>query len=149
MMDDETDKIVKELFESLLERYQKGLEESMKGSEFVFDSVDLLEYKLNKIVLHGRGSYLDSPKWLKKKQKKTIIIPKNHDDKCFQYAVTAALNYQNIKKNPQRISNMKPFIDQYDWKEINFPSYKEDWKKFELNNKSFAVNTLFVPYNIE
>ena len=50
-MGNETDEIIKELFESLLQRYQEGLEESMKGSEFFFfffDSVDLLEYKLNK-----------------------------------------------------------------------------------------------------
>ena len=43
---------IKELFESLLQRYQEGLEESMKGSEFVFESVDLLEYKLNKTDLN-------------------------------------------------------------------------------------------------
>ena len=47
-MGNETDEIIKELFQSLLQRYQEGLEESMKGSEFFFDSVDLLEYKLNK-----------------------------------------------------------------------------------------------------
>ena len=55
MMDDEIDEIIKQSFESLLQRYQVGLEESMKGSEFVFDSVDLLEHKLNKIVLNRGG----------------------------------------------------------------------------------------------
>ena len=93
-MGDETDEIIKELFESFLQRYQEGLEESMKGSEFVFDSVDLLEYKLNKIGLNRGGSYVDSPKLLK--NKKAIINPKNNDDKCFQYALTVALNDQNI-----------------------------------------------------
>ena len=93
-MGDETDEIIKELFESFLQRYQEGLEESMKGSEFVFDSVDLLEYKLNKIGLNRGGSYVDSRKWLK--NKKAIINPKNNDDKCFQYALTVALNDQNI-----------------------------------------------------
>ena len=44
-------KLSKNFFESVLQRYQEGLEESMKGSEFVFDSVDLLEYKINKINL--------------------------------------------------------------------------------------------------
>ena len=38
----------------------------MKGSEFVFDNVDLLYYKLRKISLNGGGSYIDSPKWLNK-----------------------------------------------------------------------------------
>ena len=36
-------------------------------------------------------------------------------------ALTVALSYQNTKKDPQRI---KPFINQYDWKGINFPSQK-------------------------
>ena len=45
MIGNETDEITEELFDSLLQRYQEGLEESMKGSEFVFDCVDLLFYK--------------------------------------------------------------------------------------------------------
>ena len=53
---------------------------------------------------------------------KITINPKNSDDKCFQYAITVALNYQNIKSNPERISKIKSFIEQYDWKEIDFPS---------------------------
>ena len=48
----EVDEIIKELFDSLLQKYKKGLEESMKGSEFVFDTVDLLYYKLRKISLN-------------------------------------------------------------------------------------------------
>ena len=64
------------------------------------------------------------------------------DNNCFQYALTTALNYQNIKSHPERISNLKPFIDQYNWKEIDFPSEQKDWKKFELNNKSIALNSI-------
>ena len=123
-MASEANEITGELFKSFLQRYQEGLEESMKESEFVFDSVDFLEYKLNKIGLNRGGSYVDSLKWLK--YKKATINPKNNDDKCFQYALIVALNYQNIKKDPQRISKIKPFINQYDWKGINFPSHKED-----------------------
>ena len=33
------------------------------------------------------------------------------------------------------------------WKVIDFPSHKKDWKKIELNNKSFVLSILFVPYN--
>ena len=43
-MGSETDEIIEDLFESLLKRY---LEESMRGSEFIFDSVDALYYDLN------------------------------------------------------------------------------------------------------
>ena len=90
IMGNVTDEIIEELFESLLQKYQERLEEKMRGSEFVFDSVDLLYYNLHKISLNGDGSYIDSPKWLKKK--KATINPKNNDDKCFQYALTVALN---------------------------------------------------------
>ena len=69
----------------------------MKGSEFIFDSVDKLYYNLNKISLNRGGSYIDSTEWIKKK--KTIINPNNNDDKYFQYALIFALNYQSIKKN--------------------------------------------------
>ena len=99
---------IKELFESLLQRYQEGLEESMKGSKFVFDSVDLLEYKLNEIGLNRGVSYVDSPKWLK--SKKATINPKNNDDKCFQYALTIISNYQNIKNNPKEYQILNPLL---------------------------------------
>ena len=90
MMGNERDEIIDELFESLLQRYQEGLEESVKGSEFVFDSMDLLYYKLHKISLNRGGSYIDSTEWLK--NKKATINPKNNDGKYFQFAITEALN---------------------------------------------------------
>ena len=62
---------------------------------------------------------------------------------------TVALSYEQIKSHPERISKIKPFIDQYNWKEIDFPSHKKDWKKFESNNKSIALNLLHVPHNTE
>ena len=126
MMGSETDKIIKELLKSFLQKYQEWLEESMKESAFVFDSVDLLHYHLQKISLNRDRSHIDSPKWLK--NKKATINLETNDDKYFQYALTVALIYQDIKKDPQRISKIKPFINQYDWKEIDFPSHQKDWK---------------------
>ena len=49
VMGSETDEIIEELFESFFQKYQEGLEESMKGSEFIYDSVDALYYNLNKV----------------------------------------------------------------------------------------------------
>ena len=51
MIGSETNKIIKELFKSILQRYQEGLEESVRESEFMFDSVDPSYYDLNKISL--------------------------------------------------------------------------------------------------
>ena len=39
MMGSETDEIIEERFKSFLQRYQEGLEESMRRSEFIFDSI--------------------------------------------------------------------------------------------------------------
>ena len=83
----------------------------MKGSDFEFDGVNFLYYDFNKTSIYRGGSYIDSPKWLK--DKKSTINPKNNDDKCFQYPVTLALNLDNIDNHPERISKIKPFIDQY------------------------------------
>ena len=147
MMGSETDDITDELFESLLQKYQEGLEESMRASDFIFDSVNLLYFNLQKISLNRKGSsYINSPKWLK--NKKARINPKNNDNNCFQYALTVALNYQNIKKDTQRILKIKPFINQYNWKETDFPSEQKDWKKSELN-KSIFLNILLALYNTE
>ena len=129
MIGSETNEAIEELFKSLLQRYQKELEESMKGSEFVFDGVNALYYDLNKISLNRRKSYIDSPKWLK--NKKATINPKNNGNKCFQCAVTVALNYKQIKSHPERTAKINPFIEQYNWKELDFPSHSKDWKKFE------------------
>ena len=72
---DNTNEVVNELFESVLSRYQIGLETSMRGSNFILDSVQLLYYKYRKINFKRGGSYINSPDWIKKK--KATINPKN------------------------------------------------------------------------
>ena len=62
MAGSETNEIIMDLFVSFLQKYQERLEESMRGSEFVYDSVDVLYYNLNKVSLSRGGSYIDSPK---------------------------------------------------------------------------------------
>ena len=84
-----------------LQKYQEGLEESMKGSEFVYDSVNVLYYNLNKVSLSRGGSYIDFPKRLE--NKKVTTNPKNNNDKCFQYVLTVTSNYEQIKDNPERM----------------------------------------------
>ena len=68
-MGSETYNIIKELFKSFLQRFQERLEESVGRSEFIIDSVILLESKLNKINTGNVRSYIDSIKWLKKIRK--------------------------------------------------------------------------------
>ena len=109
LIGNKTSGIIGKLFNSPLQKCQEGLEESMRGDEFIFDSVDLLYYKLQNISLKKGRSYIDASKWLM--DKKATISPRNKDDKCFKYAVAVTLNYEQIKSHPERISKFKPFID--------------------------------------
>ena len=68
---------------------------------------------------------LNSSGWLRGK-KKTIIS----GDNDFKNALNDALNYQNIETHPERISKLKPYINKYNWKGIDFPAGPKDWKKF-------------------
>ena len=55
MIGSDTNEVIKELFKSLLQRYQENLEEKMSGSEFVLDALNVLYYDLNKISLNSGG----------------------------------------------------------------------------------------------
>ena len=125
MMNDKADKIIEELFQSLLSRYQIGLETLMWGSNFFFDCVHLLYYKCHEINFKGGGLYINFSDWIKNKT--TIISVNKKDNKCFQYTVTVVLNHEQIKSDPQ--TKIKAFIDKYNRKGINYPSEKDDRQK--------------------
>ena len=102
----DSNEVVDELFESLRSRYQRNLETSMRGSNIISDSVQLMYYKSHKVNFRGGGSYINSPDMIK--NKKATINSKNIDDKCFQNVLTVALHYGEIEANPERVSNVKP-----------------------------------------
>ena len=77
MINDEADEVIKELFDSLKNRYQNN-SESMKDNELDFDYVQLLCYKCHKTNFNCGRSYIDSPDQMK--NKKTTINPINEKD---------------------------------------------------------------------
>ena len=94
MISDEVDEVIKELFGSFKNRDHNNLELMMKSSEFVFDHVQLLYYKCHKRNLYQGELHIDSPDLIKKA---TINAIKKEDNKCFQLAVTVALDCKGIK----------------------------------------------------
>ena len=54
-----------------------------------------------------------------------------------------ALNYRKIKWKPERVVNIEPFINEYNWDGIRYPSEMEDWKNFERNYLTIALNVLY------
>ena len=130
----------------IVDDYQFSLRTKMKSS-LVYDRVRAFYYKLHKISINrSDGSYIKSPDWIE--NKKATINPKNkNDDQFMQHVISVALNYEQIDNHPERISKIKPFINMYDWIDLNFPSHKENWDTFEKNNKSITLNIFYVPYN--
>ena len=88
------------------------------------------------------GSYIDSADW--SKEKEATINQKIEDDECFQYVLMVALNFGKIESHPERVSNIKPLINNYNWKGINCPSKIGDWKMFEKNYLTIALNILYI-----
>ena len=96
----DTSDAINELIDSFMKRYQERIETKMKGSSYIFERIDLLEYHLHKISLNRGSSYIESSEWIKNKG--VTVNPKNtKNNNCFQYAITAGLNYQNINHNPE------------------------------------------------
>ena len=83
-------------------------------------------YKCQRTDFNHGGSYIDSPDWIKNKKNKLYQWKKQ----CFQYSVTVTLNYEEIKKDPQIITKIKPYINKYNCEVINYPSEKDDLKNF-------------------
>ena len=65
------------------------------------------------------STFIKTPKWIK--NKKCAINLQNDNNKCCQYSVTLPLHHNKINSHPQRITWIKPFINNFNWKNINFP----------------------------
>ena len=74
----ETDDIVKKFINSFFNNYQKEEIILRNGSNFVFESVDLLSYHIHKASLKREKSYIKYPEWIL--NKKATINPKNMGD---------------------------------------------------------------------
>ena len=95
-MGSETNNVIDRTFDTTLQRFQQAIETLIKGgSEFTHESVALFYYYFQKIDIRRTESYNAFPDWLVNKEAR--INPRNeNDNKCFQYAITIALNYNKM-----------------------------------------------------
>ena len=70
------------------------------------------------------NTYVEIPEWVRNKH--CTINPKSNDNKSFQYSIILSLYHKEIGKNPQRIATIKPFINSFNWNNINFPPTEQD-----------------------
>ena len=100
-----------------------------------------MDVDFHRLNLTRGSSYLPLPDWLA--LKKAIINPKNSDLECFKWAVIAAMRWEEIGKNPERITKLKRFEADFDWTGVGFPVSFRSIKRFESRNQ-ILINVLAV-----
>ena len=131
-------KIVTAMIEHMAQQIENP---APRNSKFVFDRVLYMDIDFHRFNLTRGSSYVPLPDWLMKK--KAIINPKNSDMECFKWAVIAAMKWEEIGKNPERVSKLRRYEGDFDWSDIEFPASFRDINKFERNNE-IGVNILAI-----
>ena len=133
---------INDLIQRMLAYIETQVENPRKpGSGFTLDKIMHLFINFHRRVLTRGGSYIELPKWIK--SKKAVINPQKKYEEYFKWAVIAALHHEEIKKDHQRMSRLRPYEKQYNWKGLEFPVSVKKIDKFEKNNPGIAVYVLF------
>ena len=128
----ETDQIVDGMIDNMKFQIENP---ALLNSRFVFDEFLYLDVNFHQLNLTRGSSYIPLPDWLA--SKKAIVNPHNDDEECFKWSVIAVENAG--MKDPQRVSNLRKFMDNYDWSGLEFPVSIKDIGKFETRN-NISVN---------
>ena len=124
-------------FRSFLLNYQQEVK-IIKGSDFVFESVDLVYYKLHRVRLNRGGLYIKSPEWLL--HKGATINPKNeNDDECLRWSKISALDFSEITNE-----EFKNILKKIKHEDKDFSLHKRDWENFKQNSESIAINVFLL-----
>ena len=120
----ETDQIVDGMIANMKFQIENP---ALLNSRFVFDEFLYLDFNFHQLNLMRGSSYLPLPDWLGRK--KAIVNPHNDDEECFKWSVITAEKVG--MKDPQRVSNLRKFTDNYYWSGLEFPVSIKDIGKFE------------------
>ena len=114
---------------------------ALANSRFVFDKVLHIDTDFHQLNLKRGSSYIPLPDWFARK--KAIINPKNKDQECFKWAVIVASRWEEIGKNPERITKLKRYEGDFDWSGMEFPASAKNIKRFE-NRNQILINILAI-----
>ena len=131
-----------EIVTAMIEHMAQQIENpALRNSKFVFDRILHIDIDFHRLNLTRGSSYIPLPDWLMKK--KAIINPTNSDMECFKWAVIAAMKWEEIYRDHQRVSKLKRYEKEFDWSGLEFPVSFRDINKFERNNE-IGVNILAI-----
>ena len=119
---------INDLIERML-AYMKAQTENPKFPEsgFTLDKIMHLYINFHRLVLTRGSSYIELLEWIK--SKKAVINPQNKDQ---------ALHHEDIKHHPERISLLRPYENQYNWKGLE---YKDKMNTMRAGRKGKASYT--------
>ena len=123
----ETDQIVDGMIANMKFQIENP---ALLNSRFVFNEFLYLDVNFHQLNLTRGSSYLSLRDWLARK--KAIVNPHNDDEECFKWSVIAAEKVG--MKDPQRVSNLRKFKDNYSWSGLEFLVSIKDIGKFETRN---------------
>ena len=123
-----------EIVIAMIEHMAQQIENpALRNSKFVFDRILHMDIDFHRLNLTRGSSYIPLPDWLLKK--KAIINPRNSDMECFKWAIIAAMKWEEIDNNPERINKLKRYENEFNWEEIEYPVSFKDINKSEKNNE--------------
>ena len=131
-------KIVNEMFTQMKTQIENS---ALANGRFRFGEILFIDVNFHQFNLTRVSSYLHLPDWLA--NKKALVNLKNSNGECFKWSILSSLHYVEIKSNPEHISNLRLFEDNYDWGGLEFPLSVEGISKFEKKN-GVIVNVLGV-----
>ena len=102
---------------------------ALRDSKFIFDRLFYTDINIHTLLLTRGSSYILLPDWIARK--KAIINPKNVDNKCFKWVVIAGMRWEEIGKDPERVSKLRRYEAKFDWNEITYPVSTRNISKFE------------------
>ncbi|UZO26640.1 uncharacterized protein OCT59_018854 [Rhizophagus irregularis] len=94
--------------------------------------------KVEDYVNYGSGSRIYTAQ--RSATKKGVVNPANDDDKCFQWAILAALH--PVEKNAERISKYKEYVNELNFEGIEFPVQADEviLRRFERQNPTIPLH---------
>ena len=123
-----------EIVTAMIEHMAQQIENpASRNNKFIFDKVLHMDIDFHRLNLTRGSSYVPLPDWLMKK--KAMINPKSSDMECFKWAVIAAMKWEEIGNNPERVSKLRRYEGDFDWGDLEFPVSFRDINKFQRNNE--------------
>ena len=120
---------------------EKSDVKAINKSGQIIRRINFIEIVLFQYVPLQGSAYFETPSYL---PGKTVINIKNKDEKCFMYAVLCSymkliLKIDSKSMHFERVSTYSPYINKFNFNNINWPTTQNDYVTFERNNIEYCL----------